>query len=162
MSFVTAAVAIGTGVYSIVQGKKAADAAKAEADKARAEMNRQKSEFKKLDTSNPYLDMENTMEDLTVNQQQAEFEKQTQMQQQANVLAQNRQAAGTSGIASLAQSLANEGALAAQKRLLLLVLKKLQIKKLQQNKLVNFNRLSVKVNLSLDKWKLIKSVLLWD
>jgi hypothetical protein len=37
------------------------------------------------------------------------------MQQQANILAQNRQAAGTSGIAALAQSLANEGALAAQK-----------------------------------------------
>jgi hypothetical protein len=115
MSFVTAVVAIGTGIYSIVQGQSAAEDAKSAADDAREEMNRQKAEFKKLDTSNPYLDMENTMEDLTINQRQAEFEKQTQMQQQANILDKNRQAAGTSGIAALAQSLANEGALSAQK-----------------------------------------------
>jgi len=109
-----AAVTVGMGIYTVVEGKKAAEAAKAEADKARAEMEKQKDAFSKLDTSNPYLNMENTMEDLTVNQQQAEFQKQQQMQQQANVLAQNRQASGSSGIAALAQTLVNQGALAAQ------------------------------------------------
>ena len=55
------------------------------------------------------------MEDLTVNQQEAEFVKQQQEQQRANILDQMRGAAGGSGIAALAQSLANQGSLDAQK-----------------------------------------------
>ena len=118
MSFVMAATAVvsaGLGVYKAVQGKKAADDAKDAADAARIEMERHKKAFEALDTSNPYLNMENTMEDLTVNQQQAEFEKQQAMQSQANIMGQMRGAAGSSGIAALAQSLANEGSLQAQK-----------------------------------------------
>ena len=103
------------GVYKAVQGKKAADAAAIEADKAREEMEKHKKAFEALDTSNPYLNMENTMEDLTVNQQQAEFEKQNNMQNQANIMGQMRGAAGSSGIAALAQSLSNSGSLNAQK-----------------------------------------------
>ena len=118
MSFVMAATAVvsaGVGVYKAVQGKKAADAAAIEAKAARAEMEKHKKAFEALDTSNPYLNMENTMEDLTINQQQAEFEKQQQMQGQANIMGQMRGAAGSSGIAALAQSLANQGSLNAQK-----------------------------------------------
>ena len=125
MSFVMAASAVvsaGLGVYKAVQGKKAAEAAKIEADKARVEMEKHKKAFAALDTSNPYLNMENkyegmenTMEDLTVNQQQAEFTRQTDMQNQANIMGQMRGAAGSSGIAALAQSLANQGSLNAQK-----------------------------------------------
>jgi len=118
MSFVMAATAVisaGVGVYQAVQGKKAADAAAEEAEKARAEMEKHKKAFEALDTSNPYLNMENTMEDLTINQQQAEFEKQNNMQNQANIMGQMRGAAGSSGIAALAQSLANQGSLQAQK-----------------------------------------------
>ena len=116
MSFVIVATAVqvGSGVYKAVQGKKAADAAAEEAKLAREEMNRHKKAFEALDTSNPYLNMENTMEDLTINQQQAEFEKQQAMQSQANIMGQMRGAAGSSGIAALAQSLANQGSLQAQ------------------------------------------------
>ena len=117
MAFVIAASAVvsaGMGAYKAVQGKKAADAAAIEADKARLEMDKHKKAFEALDTSNPYLNMENTMEDLTVNQQQAEFEKQNNMQNQANIMGQMRGAAGSSGIAALAQSLANSGSLNAQ------------------------------------------------
>lgn len=110
----SAVVSAGVGVYKAVQGKKAADAAAIEADKARLEMDKHKKAFEALDTSNPYLNMENTMEDLTVNQQQAEFEKQNNMQNQANIMGQMRGAAGSSGIAALAQSLANSGSLNAQ------------------------------------------------
>jgi hypothetical protein len=78
-------------------------------------MEKHKKAFEALDTSNPYLNMENTMEDLTVNQQQAEFEKQNNMQNQANIMGQMRGAAGSSGIAALAQSLSNSGSLNAQK-----------------------------------------------
>lgn len=129
MSFIMAGAALvsaGVGVYNAVQGKKAADAAAEEADRARIEMERHRAEFEKLDTSNPYEGMqnmmtnqyegmENVMEDLTVNQQQAEFEKQQAMQSQANIMGQMRGAAGASGIAALAQTLANEGALSAQR-----------------------------------------------
>ena len=111
----SAVVSAGMGVYKAVQGKKAADAARIEAEAARGEMDKQKKAFEALDTSNPYLNMENTMEDLTVNQQQAEFEKQNNMQNQANIMGQMRGAAGSSGIAALAQSLANSGSLNAQK-----------------------------------------------
>ena len=97
MSFVVAASAVvsaGMGVYKAVQGKKAANAAKIEADKARIEMEKHKEAFAALDTSNPYS---NTMEDLKVNTQEAEFSKQQSMQSQANIMQQMRGAAGGSG-----------------------------------------------------------------
>ena len=67
------------------------------------------------DVSNPYANMENTMEDLTVNQQQAQFEAQQNQQTQANVMNQMRGAAGGSGVAGLAQAMANQGQLGAQR-----------------------------------------------
>ena len=59
--------------------------------------------------------MENAFEDLTVNTQQAEFEAQQNQQSQANIMSQMSGAAGGSGIAALAQSMANQGALQASK-----------------------------------------------
>ena len=124
MSFVavvTGVVSAGVGVAKMIQGKKASEAAAAEADLALIEMDKQKAAFEQLDTSNPYKgmqnvydDMENTMEDITVNQQQAQFEQQQNLQNQANILGSMQGAAGSSGIAALAQSLANQGALQAQ------------------------------------------------
>ena len=115
MSFITVGLTVGMGVYKAVQGANAAKDAKIQADNARDEMEKHKAAFEALDTSNPYSNLENTMEDLTVNQQQAEFEKQNNMQNQANVMGQMRGAAGSSGIAALAQSLSNSGSLNAQK-----------------------------------------------
>ena len=83
--------------------------------KSKARLDASKEAFKNLDTSNPYLNMQNVYEDMTVNQQEAEFTRQQQFQNQANILQQLRGAAGTSGIAGLAQALANQGAVAAQK-----------------------------------------------
>jgi hypothetical protein len=118
MSFVavaTGVISAGVGVFKAVQGKKAADAAAEQAEASRIEMDKHKEAYQKLDTSNPYLNMENTMEDLTVNQQEAEFAQQGALQSQANVMGQMRGAAGASGIAALAQSMANQGSLDAQK-----------------------------------------------
>ena len=70
--------------------------------------------YKNLDTSNPYLNMENTMEDLTINQKQAQFQAQQFQQSQANIMGELRGAAGGSGIAALAQSLAQQGQIASQ------------------------------------------------
>ena len=64
---------------------------------------------------NEFEGMENAFEDLTVNTQQAEFEAQQNAQNQANILSSMAGAAGGSGIAALAQSMANQGALQAQK-----------------------------------------------
>ena len=101
-------------VQGISQGIKSKQARK-RAEAAEVELARQKEMFAMLDTSNPYTDMENTMEDLKVNTQQAEFERSQNLQSQANIMDQFRGAAGSSGIASLAQSLAQQGQLQAQK-----------------------------------------------
>ena len=66
------------------------------------------------DTSNLYANMENTMEDLTVNTQAADFAMQQQAQGQANIMNQMRSSAGGSGIAALAQSLAQQQSQNAQ------------------------------------------------
>ena len=103
------------GVVQLVDGAIKAKEAKRKAEDAEREMEKQKNLFASLDTSNPYLNMENTMEDLTVNQKEAQFMAQQSQQSQANILQQMRGAAGGSGIAALAQTLANQGALDAQK-----------------------------------------------
>ena len=54
------------------------------------------------------------MEDLTVNQQQAQFQSQQGNQQRANIMQNMQGAAGGSGIAGLAQAMANQGAKATQ------------------------------------------------
>ena len=65
------------------------------------------------DTSNLYSNLENTMEDLTVNTQAADFAAQQQAQGLSNIMGSMNQAAGGSGIAALAQSLANQQAQSA-------------------------------------------------
>lgn len=120
MSFVAVAI-VGTAVTvagataKTVDGAIQAKKAKEAAEVAQIELDKQKKNFANLDTSNPYLNLENTSEDLTVNTQQAEFQKQQSMQNQANIMDQMRGSAGGSGIAALAQTLANQGSLDAQK-----------------------------------------------
>jgi hypothetical protein len=89
---------------------------------AKAEFEKMKGEYQNLDTSNlaagfknPYANMENTMEDLKVNTQQAEFQAQQFQQSQANIMDSLGSAAGGSGIAALAQTLSNQGQLNLQK-----------------------------------------------
>ena len=117
MSFLIAGavVGIGAGVAKAISGGKQKKAAKAAEEKAKAEMQKQKDAFSKLDTSNPYANMENKMDNLTVNQGEADFMKEQQQQSQANVMQQMKGAAGGSGIAALAQTMANQGSMDAQK-----------------------------------------------
>ena len=68
-----------------------------------------------MDTSNPFADMDNAIEDLTINQQAMEYERTQMLQSQANIMEKFRETAGSSGIAALAQSLAQQGQLQAQK-----------------------------------------------
>ena len=103
-----------SGVIGAISAKKQQKIAEQKEREARKEMDRLKNVYANLDTSNPYLNMENTMEDLTINQKQAEFQKQQFQQSQANIMQTMRGAAGGSGIAALAQSLAQQGQLASQ------------------------------------------------
>ena len=81
---------------------------------------KQKAEYKSFQFKNPYAGlqnyyegMENVFEDLTVDTQAAEFQMERGEQQRANIMSAFRASAGGSGIAGLAQSLANQGILQA-------------------------------------------------
>ena len=108
-------------VSSLIGGKrqkKAARRQQAEMLKLQKEqqaiLEKQKDEFREIEFSNPYADMENPYEDLRVATGAADFQAQQGQQQRANILGQLRGAAGSSGIAGLAQTLANQGQLQTQ------------------------------------------------
>jgi len=93
-----------------------------EQEAAKIEMRKRRAAYEDLDTSNlnagvtnQYMNMENAYEDLTVNQQQAQFESQQGSQQRANIMQGLQGAAGGSGIAALAQAMANQGQLQTQR-----------------------------------------------
>ncbi len=119
------AMLIGTGanlLFGSIGGKKqkrAARRAQKEALAFRREqqaiLEKQKDEYRALQFTNPYEGMENPFEDLRVATGAAEFQAQQGAQQRADILGSLRGAAGSSGIAGLAQTLANQGALQAQK-----------------------------------------------
>jgi hypothetical protein len=115
VAIVGASITVAGATAKTIDGAVKAKKAKTAAETAQIELDKQKSNFANLDTSNPYLNLENTMEDLTVDKKQAEFQKQQSMQSQANIMEQMRGAAGGSGIGALAQTLANQGSLDAQK-----------------------------------------------
>ena len=74
----------------------------------------QKQRYKSFEFQNPYADMENVMEDMTIDMRAADYQRQQGEQQRANILQALQGAAGGSGIASLAQTMANQGQLQAQ------------------------------------------------
>jgi|TARA_R100001443_G_scaffold19393_2_gene30913 hypothetical protein len=74
----------------------------------------QKDRYREFEFKNPYANMENVMEDMTVDMRAADFQRQQGEQQRANILQALRGAAGGSGIASLAQSMAMQGQLQTQ------------------------------------------------
>jgi hypothetical protein len=96
---------LGAGM-SIAGGLIGSGKRKAEMRAAQKEHDRRKSQYEQLDTSNVYANMENTMEDLTVNQQQAQFQAEQEQQGLSNTMGAMQGAAGGSGIAALAQSMA--------------------------------------------------------
>ena len=103
------------GVTGIVGGLIGGGKRRREQRAAQAEFNRRQADFENLDTSNVYTNMENVYEDLTVNQQQADFIAQQQQQGLSNTLNQMQGSAGGSGIAALAQAMANQQAQNAQR-----------------------------------------------
>ena len=81
---------------------------------AQTEFDTNKARMEGADTSNLAVNQENTMEDLTVNTQQADFVNQQQQAGMANTMGALQGAAGGSGIAALAQSMSNQQSKNAQ------------------------------------------------
>ena len=111
------------GLYTASKQRKAAtreaDLARQERAEQQAILEKQKQEYRSLQFTNPYAGMqnqyaENVFEDLTVNQQQAQFQAQQGAQQRANIMEGLRGAAGASGVAGLAQVMAGQGQLQSQ------------------------------------------------
>ena len=81
----------------------------------------QKDKYRQFEFKNPYADMknqfegmENFYEDMQVDMRAAEFQAQQGQQQRADIMQILRGAAGGSGIAGLAQTMANQGQLQTQ------------------------------------------------
>ena len=117
-----AMIGLASGLGGVLQGLMGRGKRRRAQQAAQDEYNSMLSRYRSLDTSNlaagvtnQFTNLENTMEDLTVNQQQAQFEAQQGMQQRANIMSGLQGAAGSSGIAGLAQALANQGQLATQR-----------------------------------------------
>ena len=109
----------GVGMYQTNQNKQdakgLANESRAEKAKQQRALDKQKEEYEAMNFQNPFANMENTFEDLTVNQQQAQFQARQGSQQRANILQGLKGAAGSSGIAGLAQAMANQGQLQTQR-----------------------------------------------
>ena len=113
---------MASGVGGIIQGLVGRKKRRARQRAAKKEYEKQRELYSQLDASNlaagfknTFTNMENAYEDLTVNQQQAQFMAQQNQQSQANTMEALRGAAGSSGIAGLAQIIANQSQLATQK-----------------------------------------------
>ena len=88
---------------------------KKEQEDARTAMETSRSRYENQQYRNPYANLENPYEDLTVNQQQAQFEAQQGAQSRADILEGLRGTAGAAGVSGLAQAMANQSALGAQR-----------------------------------------------
>ncbi len=96
------------------QAKRQADQALQERQEQQARVDEEVANYRAMKFTNPYANMENPFEDLRVATGAAEFQAEQGAQQRADILASLRGAAGTTGIAGLAQSLANQGQLQAR------------------------------------------------
>ena len=107
MSFALVGIAAASGATKIGMALAGRKKRIQEQKSANAELKMRRDAYESLDTSNPYLNMENTMEDLTVNQQQAQFQKDMAQQQQSNMLSSIQQ--GGSFNAGNIQAMVNAG-----------------------------------------------------
>ena len=118
-AIVVGVVGAGVSYFQGEKNRKLAEGQATEASKAQgaaaAQLQKEKDAYKSMKISNVYANMENPYEDLTVNQQQAQFQAQQMDAQRANIMRGLRGAAGASGIASLAQAMANQGQLQTQR-----------------------------------------------
>jgi len=93
------------GIAQYIAGKRKAKRNTQRTERAfRAEVQN----LRNVDVSNPFATISNPYANLTVNQQQARFQAEQGQQALTDILAQQSAAAGGSGIAALAQAMANQ------------------------------------------------------
>ena len=118
-AIVVGTVSAGVSLINSAQNRTEAEEAVKKAEERREEqqaaLDVEKAAYRRMEFTNPFANMENVFEDLTVNQQQAQFEAEQGERQRANILQNLRGAAGSTGIAGLAQALANQGQLQTQR-----------------------------------------------
>tara|TARA_Y100001963_G_scaffold41662_1_gene58343 strand:- start:2496 stop:3452 length:957 start_codon:yes stop_codon:yes gene_type:complete len=71
--------------------------------------------LRRQDVDNPFQNVQNTFEDLTVNQKEAEFLAGQQQLGMATTMSQMRRTVGSSGLAGMAQAMANQQSINLQK-----------------------------------------------
>ncbi len=103
------------GITGIVSGLVGQRKRKAEQRAAKRDFDNQMAEFRAIDTSNPFANVQNPYEDLTVNLQEAQFQAQQQQLGMATAMGQMRGAAGSSGVAAMAQAMANQQSINLQR-----------------------------------------------
>lgn len=108
LGVVSGVAGVATGLFKTVGSLFGGGKRRREQRRAKTEYNKLKEEYTNLDTSNLMMGQDNMYEDLTVNQQEAKFLGEQQQQALSNILNQSRSAAGGSGIAALAQAMANQ------------------------------------------------------
>jgi hypothetical protein len=96
----------------MIQGQ--VDESKAYREQAQGVADKTRKQYEDFEFSNPFENMENRFEDMTVDMRAAEFQTQQGQQQRANIMQGLRGAAGSSGVAGLAQALANQGQMQTQ------------------------------------------------
>jgi hypothetical protein len=96
------------GVAGILGGAIGMGKARDQRDDALESYNQELQGLRSVNVSNPFANMTNPFANLTVNQQQAQFQAQQGQQALTDILAQSRATAGGSGVAALAQALANQ------------------------------------------------------
>ena len=117
---------VASGIGGLIQGLVGRGKRRSQQIAAQNQYDDMLARYRDLDTSNLYANIdnpyaniqtnfENVYEDLTVNQQQAEFQRKTLARQQASLMQGLSGAAGGSGIAALAQAMANQGQIGAQR-----------------------------------------------
>ena len=118
-AIVVGVVGAGVSAYNASKNRELAEGQAEDAETARktakAQLEKEKAAYRNMKITNVYANMENPYEDLTVNQQQAQFQGQQMDVQRANIMRGLKGAAGASGIASLAQAMANQGQLQTQR-----------------------------------------------
>ena len=105
-----AAIAAAPGAIKAVGSMFGSTKRKRAQEAAAQELGQRKQAYESFQFTNPYANMQNAFEDATVNQQAAQFQAQQQQQALASTMSGMQQAAGSSGIAALAQSLAQQQA----------------------------------------------------
>lgn len=99
---------IAEGLGGIATGLIGGGKRRREQREAEKELKQRRQEYENFEFKDNTRNMTNPFEDLTVNQQQAQFQSQQQQQALAGTLGGLQQAAGGSGIAALAQTLAQQ------------------------------------------------------